>query len=502
MRAPTWTAMLRRVDPPPRPALLRRRARGGTDDAAALLNALPVAAALLGGDGAIRLANAALLDAVAPHARPRPGARFLSLLAAPAPDVFECLAGLRSGADVLLAHPAAAAAFRLSLAGLPAGDRVAFLQPPAPDRDEEAERLRGLGQLAGGVAHDVNNLLGIILGALDAARRVAPGAAPALAPAQDAAARGAALAARLLAVARRQVLAPKVIELDPAVSGTVSLLRSMLGPGIALDLSPGAPGRRIRVDPVQFDQVLLNLAVNARDAMAGRGTVTIRTGHKVALREEPGTPDPLPPGRWTILTVSDTGPGIAPADLARVVEPFFSTKAGAGGTGLGLATVHGIVRQSGGVLQIDPTGGPGACFRIHLPRHEGEEPPALVATNPVPASLRILLVEDEPLLRRLSAASLAAAGHDVTDAADAEDALDLLAGGLVPDLLLSDVTLPGLDGLSLARAARGICPGLRVILSSGYAPATLGADLPAEGIAFLAKPYRTAELLAAISGPG
>ncbi len=459
-------------------------------------------------------ANTALRGLLRPPGAPRPGTALSALFRWESrADLAECLAGRCDSAETTLLL-AGATPVRLSLISLPGGRRAVLLHPPPPPPDvaSEAERLRSLGRLAGGVAHDVNNFLAIILGAVEAARIAAPAAAAELEPAQEAAERGAALVRRLLAFARRQVLAPRVVPVDESVRGTANLLRNLLGQGVTVVLDLDAAGRRVRVDPVQFDQVLLNLAANARDAMGGRGNLTISTALKVALREEPGFPDPLPPGRWTVLSVTDTGPGIPPDVLPRIVEPFFTTKGLAGGTGLGLATVHGIVRQSGGALQVDPSGHPGARFRIHLPRHDGDEGLPEIASEavrsapvrpPPPAGsdgLRILLVEDEPALRRLSHAALRRAGHEVTDAEDAEAALDLLRDGLRPAVLVSDVALPGMDGLALARAAREQHPALPVILVSGYAEPALGTDLAAEGMAFLAKPFRPVELIALVSG--
>jgi two-component system cell cycle sensor histidine kinase/response regulator CckA len=398
------------------------------------------------------------------------------------------------------------------LAPLPEGLRALLVEDLSERtrRREEAEageRLRAVGQLAGGIAHDVNNLLSIILGAMDQAGTVAPEAAPELQPARDAASRGAALVRRLLAFARRQQLEPRVIDLDEAIAGTSAMLRSLLGARIALELRPGASGRRVRVDPSQLDQVLLNLATNARDAIvaagAGEGRLTIATDTAVALREEPGVPDALPPGRWAVLEVTDTGPGIPAEMLPRIFEPFFTTRAAQGGTGLGLATVHGIVRQSGGALQIESR--PGMTrFRIHLPRHEGgadevaaSAPPAMPGKG---MGRHVLLVDDEAPLRRLAAVALERAGHQVTQAEDGDSALELIEAGLEPGAMVSDIAMPGLDGVALARAARRHRPGLPVVLMSGYAEAALGLSMERDGIVFLPKPYRPAELVAVVSG--
>jgi two-component system cell cycle sensor histidine kinase/response regulator CckA len=482
----------------------------------ALLDGLPCGGALVDGQGRLLRANPALRRLIGPSLPLRKG---LPVVALVKPGMREAVRDWLGGEgaaplEVALAVPEGQvpvlALFRL--APLPEGLRALLVEDLSERtrRREEAEageRLRAVGQLAGGIAHDVNNLLSIILGAMDQAGTVAPEAAPELQPARDAASRGAALVRRLLAFARRQQLEPRVIDLDEAIAGTSAMLRSLLGARIALELRPGASGRRVRVDPSQLDQVLLNLATNARDAIvaagAGEGRLTIATDTAVALREEPGVPDALPPGRWAVLEVTDTGPGIPAEMLPRIFEPFFTTRAAQGGTGLGLATVHGIVRQSGGALQIESR--PGMTrFRIHLPRHEGEADE--VAASAPPAMPRkgmgrhVLLVDDEAPLRRLAAVALERAGHQVTQAEDGDSALELIEAGLEPGAMVSDIAMPGLDGVALARAARRHRPGLPVVLMSGYAEAALGLSMERDGIVFLPKPYRPAELVEVVSG--
>jgi two-component system cell cycle sensor histidine kinase/response regulator CckA len=482
----------------------------------ALLDGLPCGGALVDGQGRLLRANPALRRLIGPSLPLRKG---LPVVALVEPGMREAVRDWLGGEgaaplEVALAVPEGQvpvlALFRL--APLPEGLRALLVEDLSERtrRREEAEageRLRAVGQLAGGIAHDVNNLLSIILGAMDQAGTVAPEAAPELQPARDAASRGAALVRRLLAFARRQQLEPRVIDLDEAIAGTSAMLRSLLGARIALELRPGASGRRVRVDPSQLDQVLLNLATNARDAIvaagAGEGRLTIATDTAVALREEPGVPDALPPGRWAVLEVTDTGPGIPAEMLPRIFEPFFTTRAAQGGTGLGLATVHGIVRQSGGALQIESR--PGMTrFRIHLPRHEGEAdemaasaPPAMPGKG---MGRHVLLVDDEAPLRRLAAVALERAGHQVTQAEDGDSALELIEAGLEPGVMVSDIAMPGLDGVALARAARRHRPGLPVVLMSGYAEAALGLSMERDGIVFLPKPYRPAELVAVVSG--
>ncbi len=368
---------------------------------------------------------------------------------------------------------------------------------------EEGARLQSVGRLAGGVAHDFNNLLAAITGAAEAALARGPDAPTAedLRQIMDSASRGARLVKQLLAFASRQALAPRVLPLAETVEAMAPLLRRLIGGRhlLALDLPP-APGPRVRVDGSQLDQVLLNLAVNARDAMPAGGTIRvgIETLALTADRVEPGAV--VPPGDWVVLTVEDSGRGIAPADLPRIFEPFFTTRRADGGTGLGLSTVLGIVRQSGGHVTVASRPGEGTAFRLWFPvAMEAVSVPAPVAVPATGAARSVLLVEDEAPLRRLAAHALKAAGHTVREAEDAEAALEAVADGFVPDVLVSDVTMPGdMDGIALADALRATVPGLGIILVSGYAERAVGEGVAGRGYSFLEKPFRMKALLAAI----
>jgi two-component system cell cycle sensor histidine kinase/response regulator CckA len=379
-----------------------------------------------------------------------------------------------------------------------------------------AARLQAVGWLAGGIAHDFNNLLTAISGSAESALARDPDsdAAPELRQVMESAGRGAALVRQLLAFARQQALNPRVVELNAAVSAMAGLLQRLLGSRIRLAVELEEPGRRVRIDPTQLDQVIMNLALNARDAMADGGALRIATRHAVVLQPETLQQEELPPGRYAVLEVSDSGAGI-PADiLPRIFDPFFTTKREQGGSGLGLATVHGIVRQSGGFIAAESRRGEGTTFRIWLPRHEGPvevapAAPSLAATHPPPAAPRaqlpidppagapVLLVEDEAPLLKLAERALRRAGFDVMSAASAEDALDLLdQGGPRPIALVSDVVMPGMDGLALAARLRERDPDLPVLLVSGYAEVALGRDLAAERLKLLPKPYGLADLVA------
>ena len=350
-------------------------------------------------------------------------------------------------------------------------------------------RLETIGRLAGGIAHDFNNLLTAILGGADALRGggLAPAALAELAGdggCRPARRRPGRPIARLRPAAAAAAAHPGV---NQAIAGMAPLLRRLLGDRVRLDLALEEPGRRIRVDPAQFDQVLLNLAVNAREAMPGGGTLTIATTHALVLRPEGEGPAGLPPGRYVVLEVSDTGCGIPPEALPRLFEPFFTTRPDKGGTGLGLATVQGIIAQSGGQIAVESRPGAGTRFRIHLPRQDAPADPlpaavpaAAAPASPAAAGL-LVLVEDEDPLRRLAERVLTRAGHTVLPADSAEAALARLEAAPRPALLVSDVAMPGMDGVALARALRQRWPDLPVVLVSGYAEAALQADLAGEG---------------------
>jgi two-component system cell cycle sensor histidine kinase/response regulator CckA len=364
----------------------------------------------------------------------------------------------------------------------------------------QAQRLQSVGQLAAGIAHDFNNLLTAVLGAAEAlAPLVADSGQVELAPIREGAERGAGLVRQLLAFGRQQTLQPRVLELNGAVRQAAGLLRCALGNGVTLALELEEPGRRVRIDPTQLNQVLMNLTVNARDAMPDGGAITIGTGRRLVLETVVEGGETVPPGRYAVIEVRDTGGGI-PADvLPHVFEPFFTTRRDSGGTGLGLATVHGIVRQSGGFLSVESAPGAGTVFRILLPRHDAAEAPEPEARAEAPAGRRLLLVEDEAPVRRLAARALRRAGWEVVEAAGPEEALAADLAGV--SQLVSDVMMPGMDGPALVRALRRELPGVKALLVSGYADAERRQALAAEDMAFLAKPFSMAALVALVGTP-
>jgi two-component system cell cycle sensor histidine kinase/response regulator CckA len=402
----------------------------------------------------------------------------------------------------------------LRLALLPVAERGALLrvsdhthEHDLEDQLCQAQRLQAVGELAGGIAHDFNNLLTAIMGAADdlSARGVGGAAAlEDLGQIRQSAERGADLVRHLLAFSRQQTLQPKVIALNDAVRDAYGLLHRLLGAGVSLTLELEEPGRLVCMDPTQLTQVLMNLAVNARHAMPGGGRLTIASGHRLVLRPEPFGGDLVPAGRYATLRVADTGAGIPPDVLPRIFEPFFTTRREAGGTGLGLSTVHGIVRQTGGYMAVESAPGAGTCFDILLPRHEASwqaEPPPPPAAPRRAASRTVLLVDDEAPVRRLAERVLTRAGWNVVVAPCGEDALELVEGGeLGPALgcVISDVVMPGMDGPALVAHLRRTWPELPAILMSGYADATLRRALASADIAFLAKPFGMADLTRAL----
>ena len=373
----------------------------------------------------------------------------------------------------------------------------------------QSQKMQAMGQLAGGVAHDFNNLLTAMIGFCDLLlQRHGPGD-PSFADIMQIkqnANRAASLVRQLLAFSRRQALQPKLLNVTDALADLNNLLRRLLGETIELKVVHGRQTGSVRVDPGQFDQVIINLAVNARDAMPGGGTLTIRTGAVKVEQPVQRGPELMPAGDYVLIEVSDTGTGIAKENLARIFEPFFSTKEVGAGTGLGLSTVYGIVRQTDGFVLVESELGQGASFSIYLPRIEAE--PEVETKRPIPppemapdltGSGTILLVEDEDAVRLFAGRALRNKGYRVIEARSGEQALDVLRGDEAIDVLISDVVMPGMDGVTLARLVRMERPAIRVILISGYSEdvARNGID-PDAGIHFLPKPFSLKQLAGAV----
>jgi signal transduction histidine kinase/ActR/RegA family two-component response regulator len=367
------------------------------------------------------------------------------------------------------------------------------------ERLRQALKMEAVGRLAGGVAHDFNNLLTVILGWSNRLNATLPPDSKAQAAAAEierAAKRATGLTSQMLAVSRKQVLSPEPVDLHDAVSELREMLRGTLGERVRLDVR-GTPGRATTLaDRGQLAQVLLNLVLNARDAVAEGGNVVVevdavRLDAETAAQLRDGTP-----GLFARLTVRDDGPGMDAEVLERIFEPFFTTKGPGKGTGLGLATVYGIVRQSGGFVHVESRPGHGATFRVHLPLVDpAAGKPALprveAASLDRPAGAAILVVEDEDALRALVVDIVRAAGYRVIEAADATEAAAAFesdGGGVA--LLVTDVVMPGESGVALARRLRATRPDLPVLFMSGYTAGEIGIDPEASGIdGFLPKPF-------------
>ncbi|HEV2177660.1 MAG TPA: response regulator [Terriglobia bacterium] len=365
----------------------------------------------------------------------------------------------------------------------------------------QSQKIEAVGRLAGGVAHDFNNLLTAILGYSDLALETLPDSSPLrrqILEIKKAGERAASLTRQLLAFSRQQVLAPQVLDLNTVVAEMEKLLRRLIGEDIELTSVSEPRLGRVKADPGQIEQVILNLAVNARDAMPEGGQITLETANFVVdeahAREHLG----LNPGPYVALAVRDTGCGMDAEIRSHIFEPFFTTKEKGKGTGLGLSMVYGVVKQSGGYIWVESEPGQGSCFTVYLPRVEAELPgkknPSVVGRTV--ASETILLVEDEDSVRELVRRVLEAKGYKVLEASRGEQALE--AAEKHPDpirLLLTDVVMPHMNGRELARRLAPSHPEARVLFMSGYIGNTAdGKELESEG-AFLHKPF-TSDALA------
>jgi len=363
----------------------------------------------------------------------------------------------------------------------------------------EMQKVESLGQLTGGVAHDFNNLLMAVLGNLELLRKFLPEEAKVLRLIDGAiqgAERGASLTKRMLAFARRQELKPETVDIPNLVDSMVQMLRHSLGPGIQITTEFEADVPPTRVDPNQLELALLNLALNARDAMPLGGQLTIS-----ARREHvpPGAVPGLAPGDYVCITERDNGEGMDEATLKRATEPFFTTKGAGRGTGLGLSVVDGLVAQSGGAMRITSRPGAGTTVELWLPvspTEAAERPrpatPLLVADT---RSCRVLVVDDDPIVLAGTAAMLEDLGHIATEAESAESALRVLLSDANIDLVITDYAMPGMTGTELAARIRCSWPKLPVVIATGYAE-LLGDGDP--GLPRLSKPYDQQELAALV----
>ena len=368
----------------------------------------------------------------------------------------------------------------------------------------QSQNLEAVGRLAGGVAHDFNNTLAVILGHVEFALAELPPTSPLrgeLEAVDRAARRSATLTQQLLAYARRHPSTPRPLDLNEAIEGTVRLLRPLIGEQVTLRWMPADSLWPVELDPAQLDQVLTNLCANARDAIEGTGTITIATSARTLDATAAAAIPEGESGDYVVLSVSDDGRGIAEDLLPRIFEPFFTTKGVGEGTGLGLSTVYGIVRQHHGFVAVRSAPKVGTQFDLYFPRRVvTAESPAVAVSAPPPASPPghevVLVVEDEPQILRLATRALRAQGYEVLSAEGPQEAMRLAADAAVPiDLLLTDVMMPVMTGPDLAERMREARPALRVLFMSGFSADLVARHGPfAESNDFMSKPFTLTDL--------
>ncbi len=478
----------------------------------------PVGIALLDQDGRFAEANATLgafLDVDPPEL---PGKTLVSFVpesdrAALASKLVAAMSGTLPTAPVELRLKSDKSASLVMSRDTEGGLILHFIDTTEQKRMEaqfiQSQKMQAVGQLAGGVAHDFNNLLTAMIGFCDLLllrfRAGDPSFADIMQIKQNAN-RAANLVRQLLAFSRQQTLQPRVLDITDTLADLSHLLRRLIGENIELKVVHERDLGLVKVDQGQLDQVIINLAVNARDAMPGGGTLTIRTSNIVNEAPMRHGDEIMPPGEYVRIEVADTGIGIRKENLQRIFEPFFSTKEVGSGTGLGLSTVYGIVKQTGGFVRVESEPGKGAVFSIFLPRHRGEEAHGAARAAADEASLprdltgtgTVLLVEDEDPVRLFSSRALKNKGYKVIEADSAENALAILQEGTQKvDLIITDVVMPKMDGPTLIKEVRELHPDkkLKVIFISGYAEDNFRKRLGDEAdIHFLPKPFSLKQL--------
>lgn len=410
--------------------------------------------------------------------------------------------GLTAAADDYLIKPFSALELR---ARISTQLRLARLRKEAADALQHAAKMETVGQLSGGVAHDFNNLLTVILGNLEALSRRGlgnqdPRAERSLANAIKGANRAATLTQRLLAFARRQPLSPKPIALNRLIVNLTDLIRQALGETVRLEIVTGAGLWDVEADPVQLENALLNLVFNSKDAMPEGGQLTVEVANAFIDENYAAAQIEVAPGQYVVIAVTDTGHGMAPEVLPRSIEPFFTTKGTGQGTGLGLSQVYGFVKQSGGHVKIYSEAGQGTCVKLYLPRlmsgaAEEPEPAARQIARGIGKEV-ILVVEDDSDVRNYTTDMLRELGYTVQEAADGVEALALLKQmPKAPDLLFTDVVLPGMNGRQLADKAREVFPRLKVLYTSGYTRnAVVHGGRLDSGVDLIMKPFSYSSL--------
>jgi PAS domain S-box-containing protein len=370
---------------------------------------------------------------------------------------------------------------------------------------QQAQKMESVGRLAGGVAHDFNNMLGVILGHAEMALGGLEGTEPIhsnLREIQKAAERSADLTRQLLAFARRQTVAPKVVDLNAAIGDLLKMLERLIGEGIRLEWRPSELWP-VRVDPSQIDQILANLCVNARDAVRGSGTISISTGRGAFDQDYCADHPGFEPGEYSFVSVADDGSGMDAETRSHIFEPFFTTKGLGQGTGLGLATVYGAVKQNRGFIYVESEPGRGSEFKIYLPRFAAPEPVAEDAAAPLNAAIgneTVLVAEDEPAIMEMIVFMLGRLGYTVLAANGPREAISIArerAGSI--DLLLTDMVMPGMNGTELAERVLAMRPGIKRLFMSGYpGDGFEEGGLQGDGAAFIQKPFSGKALSAKI----
>ncbi|MDB5698153.1 MAG: response regulator [Alphaproteobacteria bacterium] len=493
--------------------------RLGKDDTAhinALLDILPLGLALANVDGRFIYLNKAFRKAAALAEETKavyPGDLVVSEDKAAVSDLVRRFArGPSAASDIavrLKSNPEEPVA--LTIAGVRGLGQAAVLLSLKDNSEEDrlkrqiaqATKMQAVGQLAGGVAHDFNNILTAIIGYCDLMlMRHTPGDSDYddIQQIRSNSNRAAGLTRQLLAFSRQQTLRPQVLQLPDVIAEVSNLLKRLLGETVTLQVKHGRSLGAVRADPGQLEQVIVNLCVNARDAMPKGGTLTLHTYSVSTDDVRRMGSDILPIADYTALRVSDTGTGIPPAILSKIFEPFFTTKEVGKGTGLGLSTVYGIVKQSGGFIFADSEPRKGSSFTIYLPVHAAgavnvsEKGKAKTAPGELWGTGTILIVEDEAMVRAVAERALTRHGYTVLTAESGEAALEILGREEKVDLMISDVVMPSMDGPTTVREARKTHPDLPILFISGYAEEQLRKSIDLERVAFLAKPFSVQKL--------
>ena len=365
----------------------------------------------------------------------------------------------------------------------------------------QAQKMEAVGQLTGGLAHDFNNLLTAIAGCLDLVQKYTDDRRVdrLLDTARVASTRGQKLISQLIAFSRQQVLRPQVSQINPLIAVFYDLWQQTCGESVTFEVKLEAGLGTANIDPAQLQSSILNLVVNARDAMPNGGQLTIETANAEIYQSADITGATITPGRYVVISIADTGRGMAPGVLDKAIEPFFTTKEVGKGSGLGLSQVFGFVRQSGGYLQIESEPGRGTVVHLLLPRAESTAPAA--GPNAAPDKPAVLVVEDDPVVLGVAVEMLTESGYQIYTAEDGAHAMELLRTDIPIDVLFTDIVMPqGVNGVQLAKRVRKLRPDIRVLLTSGYPRDALEDQ---QGLSrdqeFLSKPYRAATLIDAIN---